>query len=201
MQFQSGPYRGRIFVAANHSAGDPLPHFREYAAHGYYTDDHGRTFQLAQTVNIPGSNESTATDLANGSLMMNIRNQRGDIRSRIVALSRDGGTTWDTAYFDHRLPDPVCEGSILKIGARNGKHILAFSNAADTVNRNNLTLRISFDEGRTWTKKFVVDKAPPGTERSYAAYSDLVKLSRKEVGVLYESEKYSRIVFVSVRWR
>jgi sialidase-1 len=201
MQFGGGPYKGRIFVAANHSAGDPQPQFAEYAAHGYYTDDHGKSFQLGETVNIPGSNESTATDLAHGGLLMNIRNQRGDIRSRIVALSRNGGATWDTAYFDHRLPDPVCEGSILTIGARNGKHILAFSNAADTANRDNLTLRISFDEGSTWKKNIVIDKSAPGKERSHAAYSDIVKLTRKKIGVLYESEKYSRIAFVSVDWR
>ena len=42
IQFASGRYKGRIFVAANHSAGDPQPEFKDYAAHGYYTDDHGK---------------------------------------------------------------------------------------------------------------------------------------------------------------
>lgn len=201
MQFAFGLYKGRIFVAANHSAGDPQPKFRDYAAHGYYTDDHGKTFQLAETVNIPGSNEATATDLAEGRLMMNIRNQSGNIRSRIIALSHTGGATWDTAYFDHRLPDPVCEGSILTIGTKNGKHILAFSNAADSANRDNLTLRISFDEGRTWKKSIVVDKSPPGKERNHAAYSDIVKVKKREIGVLFESQNYSSIVFQRIKWK
>ena len=201
MQFASGRYKGRIFVAANHSAGDPQPAFKDYASHGYYTDDHGKTFQLAKTVDVPGSNEATATDLADGRLMMNMRNQSGDIRSRIVALSHTGGATWDTVYFDHRLPDPVCEGSILTIGAKNGKHILAFCNAADSANRDNLTLRISFDEGETWKKSIVVDKSTPGNEKDHAAYSDIVKVNKREIGVVYESQNYSRIVFQRIKWR
>ena len=200
LQIGDGPFKGRIFVAANHSAGGPQPLFRDYAAHGFYTDDHARTFQLSESVNIPGSNESTAADLADGSVLMNIRNQRGDIRRRIVARSSSGGAKWDTAYFDHRLPDPVCEGSILTIGKRNGKNILAFTNAADTVNRDNLTLRISFDEGRSWEKNIVIDKAPPGQEKNHTAYSDIVKVGSREIGVLYERKDYTQIVFTRVRW-
>lgn len=195
MQFTSGLYKGRIFVAANHSAGDPQAAFRDYAAHGYYTDDHGKTFKLSESVSIPGSNEATAAELPGGRLMMNIRNQRGDIRQRIIALSNDGGATWDTAYFDPNLPDPVCEGSLLSIGTRKGRGVVAFSNAADTKNRDNLTLRVSYDEGKTWKKNIIVAKAPSGKERSHSAYSDIVSLGRKKIGVLYERENYSKIVF------
>jgi sialidase-1 len=201
MQFTRGKYKGRIFVAANHSSGDPRPGFQDYAAHGYFTDDHGKTFHLSQSVDMPGSNESTATELSDGSLIMNMRNQRGDIRARIVAVSHTGGASWDTVYFDRRLPDPVCEGSILTVGVKKGKAILAFSNAADTVNRDNLTLRISFDAGKTWTKNIVVDKGAAGKEKNHAAYSDIVKTGKGTIGVLYESEGYSRIVFTSIRWR
>src|SRR5690606_24703914 len=48
MQFSCGKYKGRIYVAANHSAGDPQPHFKDYQAHGFYTDDHGKTFHLSE---------------------------------------------------------------------------------------------------------------------------------------------------------
>jgi sialidase-1 len=201
MQFAWGAYKGRIFVAANHSSGDPKPGARDYAAHGYYTDDHGKTFQLAPSVNVSGSNESTATELSGDGLMMNMRNQHGDIRSRIVALSHNGGAMWDSVFFDRHLPDPVCEGSILTLGVKKGKAILAFSNAADTVNRDNLTLRISFDEGKTWKKNIVIDKGAAGKEKNHAAYSDIVKTGNGTIGVLYESEGYSRIVFTSIRWR
>lgn len=200
LQFTSGKYKGRIFVPANHSGGEPQEHFRDYAAHGFFTDDHGETFALGESVNIQGSNEATATDLADGTLMMNIRNQRGDVRARIIAFSSTGGATWDSAGFDMTLPDPVCEGSILTVGKRNGKHILAFCNASDEKNRDNLTLRISFDQGRSWRKNIVIDKAPDGKERNHAAYSDIVKVGKKKIGILYERDNYSTIVFTAVDW-
>ena len=200
MQFQNGKFKGRIFVAANHSAGDPQQEAMDYEAHGYYTDDHGKTFHLGATVNVPGSNESMATELSNDKLMMNSRNQRGDKRERIVSISSDGGATWDTTYFDHALPDPVNQGSILTIGKKGGKAIIAFCNAADTQRRDNLILRISYDEGKTWKKNFVIAKSA-NDKGDYSAYSDLVNVSKKEIGILYEKDGYSKIVFTVVKWR
>jgi sialidase-1 len=201
MQFEKGKYKGRLFVAANHSAGNPQPQAMDYQAHGFYTNDHGKTFHLSETVSTPGGNESTAAPLTNGRLMMNSRNQRGDVKARIVSISSDGGATWDTTYFDHTLIDPVNEGSLLKIGEKKGKAILAFSNAADTKRRNNLTLRISCDGGETWKKSILIDKAPDDTKGDYTAYSDLVKMSKKKVGVLYEKNGYSQIVFSVIEWK
>ncbi len=200
LQLTSGKYKGRILVPANHSAGEPRPEFRDYAAHCYFTDDHGKTFVLGESLGLQGSNESTAAELSDGSVMMNVRNQAGDIRARIVAISSSGGLTWDTTYFDKNLPDPVCEGSILTIGRRKGKNILAFTNAADTHNRDNLTLRISVDDGKTWKINQVIDKAPPGKENDNAAYSDIVRISKRRIGVLYEAKGYTEIVFVSCEW-
>jgi sialidase-1 len=199
MQFQTGKYKGRIFIAANHSAGDPQKQATDYDAHGFYTDDHGKTFHLGSSLNVPGSNESMATEISKGRLMMNSRNQKGDIRQRIVSISNDGGATWDTSYFDKNLPDPVCQGSILTIGKKGKKNILAFCNAADEKNRDNLTLRISFDDGNTWKKNFVIDKA--GNIKDNAAYSDIIKLSASEIGVLYEKDNYSKILFTTVKWK
>ena len=200
MQFEEGKYKGRIFVAANHSAGDPQKGFTDYAAHGFYTDDHGKTFHLSATVAMPGSNESMAAELSNSKLMMNSRNQKGDIRARIVSISSDGGAIWDTTYFDQTLIDPVNQGSILTVGHKNGKNIIAFCNAADTKRRDNLTLRISYDDGKTWKKSFVIDKSP-NDKGDYTAYSDLVKLSKNKIGILYEKDGYKEIVFTVVKWR
>jgi len=198
MQFSSGKFKGRIFVAANHSAGDPKPAFTDYQAHGFYSDDHGKTFQLSESIAIPGSNEAMAAELPGSRLMMNIRNQRGDIRARIIAISKDGGAHWDTTYFDKNLPDPVCQGSILSLGKR--KNILAFCNPADTIHRNHLTLRISQDEGKSW-KNWLIEKSHPGQEMSHSAYSDLVELNRNALGIVYELNNYSQIVFVKREWR
>lgn len=199
IQLSSGKWKGRIYVAANHSAGDPQDRFKDYKAHGFYTDDHGKTFKLSETVEIEGGNENMATELNNDRLMLNFRNQEGSIRQRIVAISSDGGVKWDTTYFDKNLPDPVCQGTILTIGQQKGKSILAFCNAADTLNRDNLTLRISYDEGRTWKYNYLVDKNETQEKGDYTAYSDIVKQSDNTIGVLYERKNYSEIVFVPVK--
>jgi sialidase-1 len=192
MQFENGKYKGRIYVAANHSSGDPKPELRDYQTHGYFTDDHGATFHLSETVPFEGSNESTAAELSDNSLMMNSRNQTG--KYRVVSLSKDGGETWDTTFVDHNLPDPICEGSLLNIGTKKGKSVLAFCNNDDTNSRDSLTLRISFDDGKTWKKKFLIDPKNTG-------YSDIEKISKKKIGVLYEANGYKEIRFQIIKWK
>lgn len=200
LQFTGLPYKGRIYVAANHSSGTPKNDASDYFSHGFYTDDHGKTFKLSETINLPGSNEATAAELSGGKLMLNARNQKGNVKARIVAISKNGGQSWDTIYFDRQLPDPICEGSLLNIGQRRGNKILAFCNDADTLHRTGLTVRISFDEGKTWPLAFPVDKNTGKPKPDYTAYSDLVKMSRRTIGVLYEKNDYSEIAFKKLRW-
>lgn len=197
MQFSTGVYRGRIFVAANHSAGEPLKQSEDYKAHGFYTDDHGKTFKLSKSVDRVGSNEAMATQISGNRLLLNIRNQKGDVRARLIAISNDGGNKWDSIYFDNNLPDPVCQGSILHIGKKKGKYIIAFCNAADTNSRDNLTLRISYDDGFNWKKKILIDSTGKSDN---AAYSDMVRISKKAIGILYEKENYTKIIFTVVKW-
>src|SRR5699024_6191568 len=196
MQFKWGKYKGRIYVAANHSEGDPQPSFKDYQAHGYYTDDHGKTFHLSEKVSFLGSNENSAAELPGNGLILNTRNQAGSPRERIISISSDGGETWDTTYYDSQLPDPVNQGSILNIGGKKHKSYLAFTNAASPSNRINLNLRISFDGGKTWQKSYLVDQKEETT-----AYSDIVKLGRRKIGVLYERKGYSEIVFKVMKWK
>ncbi|GAC1312109.1 MAG: sialidase family protein [Mucilaginibacter sp.] len=199
IQFNNGKYKGRIYVAANHSAGNPQPHYADGRAFGYYTDDHGKTFHLSDDVNMPGGNEVMAAELSGNKLMLNIRNQLGNIRQRIIAISNNAGQKWDTVYFDPRLPDPVCQGSILSIRRNKNKYILAVCNDADTVHRDNLTLRVSFDEGKTWKENYTIAKSP-NDNHEYSAYSDLVAVTKKEIGILYEKDNYKQIVFTVHIW-
>jgi sialidase-1 len=198
MQFQKGKYKGRIVIPANHSAGSPQPQFRDYRAHAFYSDDHGKTFQLSPSIDIEGSNESIATELSNNRMLMSIRNQRGDIRNRIIAYSSSGAEYWDTTYFDQQLIDPVCQGSLLTIGYKKGKAIIALSNAADQRERNNLTIKISNDEGKSWSKSILVDKNETA-KNDWTAYSDLVLINKKTIGILYERNNYAEIVFKLIK--
>ncbi|KXK06630.1 MAG: exo-alpha-sialidase [Acidobacteria bacterium OLB17] len=197
IQLTRGRHRGRIFVPINYSKGGPQRDFSDYMAAGFYSDDHGKTFHIAADIGLAGSNEATAAELSNGDVLFNARNQKGDQKFRITALSGDGGETWGNVGFDTALPDPVCQGSLLTI---RGKTI-AFVNNADQRSRNNLTLRISLDDGRTWKKSFTVERTDDANGRDVTAYSDIAVLGRKTIGVLYERDDYKQIAFKAIKWK
>lgn len=200
LQFDSGKYKGRIYIPANHSEGNPKENGKDYFAHSYYSDDHGKTFKIGESIKFEGSNETMAAQISNTGLYMNSRNQQGNVKSRIVSYSNDGGVFWDTTYYDKNLPDPVNQGAVLS-WQRKGKYILAVSNAASTSRRDNLTLRLSKDQGKTWYFNQVVAKAPEHAKGDYTAYSDLVLLSKDKIGVLFEKENYSKIIFIPVSFK
>lgn len=201
IQIPEGKYKGRLFVPANHSEGDPQENFREYRAHGFYSDDHGKTYQLSESLTFPGSNEATAAPLSGNRLLMSVRNQEGTVRQRILAYSSDGGATWEEEYFEPMLPDPVCQGSILALGTENGKTLLAHANAADPKDRNHLTVKISWDEGKTWPQSLPIDSTSDSKKSSWTAYSDLVLLDRDTLCILYERDNYQELVFYAFPWR
>ncbi|MDR0265922.1 MAG: glycoside hydrolase [Sphingobacterium sp.] len=200
LQFDSGKYKGRIYIPANHSEGNPKSNGRDYFAHSYYSDDHGKTFKIGASVKFEGSNETMAAQISGTGLYMNSRNQQGNVKSRIVSYSNDGGVTWDTTYYDKNLPDPVNQGAVLS-WQKKGRYVLAVCNAASTDGRDNLTVRLSKDRGKTWYFSQVIAKAPEGVKGDYAAYSDLVLLNKNKLGVLFEKENYSKIVFLPVNFK
>jgi sialidase-1 len=196
LQIQTGNYKGRIYIPANHSSGDPQNAFHDYKAHAYYTDDHGKTFHLSSAIEIPSSNESTAAELSNGNLLVNSRNQSGNPKRRIIALSSNGGETWDTTYISSTLIDPVCQASLLNIHFKNRHHLL-FSNAFAVQHRDSLSIHHSNDDGKTWSNKKMIEIAAPGFKGDWAAYSDLVLINKRRIGILYERNNYKEIVFRS----
>ncbi len=193
-QFVSGPNKGRIYIAANHNQGDPKQDNTDWNAHGYYSDDHGATFSLSENVPYPGTNESQAAQISENVVYMTSRNQRTTPRQRVISISQDGGHSWVSSAPDPNLPDPVNQASVLSWkGGR--EFILAHLNAADENHRNNLTLRLSRDGGKTWFYNKLIARAPDGYQGAYSAYSDMVLMRKKVIGILYEKHNYSEIVF------
>jgi sialidase-1 len=186
LQLTRGPLAGRLFIPANHSEGDPQPKGQDYAAHGFYSDDHGATWQLGQTVPYPGGNESTAAQNHESDVVMNIRDQSKQSHARIIAISGDGGATWKKTFVARDLPDPVCEGSMIEYG-QNGRMLL-FINAGDPTERRDLTASVSLNGGLTWTMHTVIARGP-------AAYSDIVLLDNDHDGVLWERGNSGGIYF------
>ena len=201
-QCMEGKYKGRIFIASNHSVGAPKSNFKDYFSHGYFTDDHGESFSISNSLDLEGSNEATAAFISNDRLILNARNQQGNIKTRITAFSNDGGVHFEKAFYENQLPDPICEGAILNVGKRKGQTILAFVNATDTLYRNNLCLHISKDEGVRWSKKIVIESTTEVSEmkKDYTSYADIIKVGKRKIGVLYERDNYQQIVFSVIKW-
>lgn len=190
LQLSQGRYRGRLFVAANHSAGPPQAQFRDYSAHGFYSDDHGSSWKLSPTVAYPGSNESIAAETRDGGILMNMRNQSGDVKSRLLAYSPTAGERWNDVIVSTDLPDPVCQGSMINYKTPSGQPALLFVNPNSQTKREKLTIRMSQDDGKSWSQ---------GKEiyGGSSAYSDLVIQQNGQVGVLYERDNYQTITYAS----
>ena len=109
IQLARGARRGRIVVPANHSDHTGGGHFsyRSYRAHVLFSDDGGTSWTLGGVAG-PATNESTVVELADGSLLLNMRSYAGRSR-RAVSVSRDGGESWSRPKLHHALVDPVAK--------------------------------------------------------------------------------------------
>ena len=161
----------------------------DHGLHLFGSDDHGKSWHLIDTPLKPG-NESKVVELDDGRWMVNCRaNGKG---KRFVHVSSDQGMSWETRP-EPELIDPGCNGSIIRYTSiKDGYELnrLLFCNAKHKKGRKNLTVRISYDEGLTWTEGKTIY---PGS----AAYSTLTVLENGDIGLLFEKDYYTENMFVS----
>lgn len=181
---------GRILVPTNHSKGEIQNGKIPYYANAFYSDDHGRTFQISESLVLKGSNENTAVELDNGEVLLNARDQTEKTGKRYFARSNDGGKSWFEEGISNTLTDPVCQGSLNKI-TLDDSELLLLSHVNHPKERKNLVISLSNDLGKTWKEEILI-------EPSYAAYSDIVTLTKGKVGILYEADNYQKIIYKSV---
>ena len=155
-----------------------------------YSDDHGKTWKSGKFIGV-GTDESHNAELPDGSILQNMRNGH----YRAIAISHDGGVNFGPVTYDEALIDPGCNASITRY--RHGrKDVYVFTNAASS-RRENMTVRLSYDDAKSWAASRVIFAGP-------AAYSTAVPLSDGSVGLLYErGEKLSveEITFAKFRLR
>ena len=161
----------------------------DHDMHLFGSNDHGKNWYLVDTPIHP-ANESKVVELEDGTWMINSRVT--DQGLRFIHTSIDEGKTWKSAP-DSTLIDPSCNASIIRYTAieeGHSKNRLLFSNAKMKKGRKNLTVRISYDEGLSWTEGKTIYAGS-------AAYSSLTVLENGDIGLLFEKDDYQDNVFVS----
>ena len=149
-----------------------------------YSKDHGKTWAISEPA-CNNTTEAQVAELPNGELMLNMRNQSGG--GRAVYTTRDWGKTWQEHSSNIKaLQEPICMGSLISVRAKDnvlGKNILLFANPNDPKERKNITIKMSFDDGKTWRSEHQVL-----LDDGYGwGYSCLTMIDRETVGILYES--------------
>ncbi len=158
--------------------------------HVFGSDNHGKSWYFIDTPITP-ADESKIVELADGTWMINARSndKKG---MRYVHTSTDEGKTWKTKA-DPQLTDPGCNASIIRYTAiKDGdkKNRLLFANANSVKGRVNMTVKVSYDEGKTWSKGKTVYEGS-------SAYSSLTILENGDIGLFFEKDKYTKNVFTS----
>lgn len=158
--------------------------------HIFGSSDHGESWNLIESALIPGD-ESKLVELNDGTLMVNSRvNGQG---YRYVHLSSDQGKTW-ISKLDSTLLDPGCNAGFLKFSSVNegaDQNRLLFSNLNSGNDRKILTLKLSYDEGVSWTEKKTVYSGS-------SAYSSMTILANGNIGLVFEKDDYKEIVFAEL---
>lgn len=188
IQIQKGPYAGRLVIPCDHKnlQGKTL----SWHSHVIFSDDHGSSWQQGGITTAGKENECEVVELTSGNLMLNVRNYDRSVKSRQTWISQDGGSSWVNQRFDRTLVEPICQASIRRWTwpQKNEPGVILFSNPASTNKRQNLTVRLSEDDARTWKFSKVL-------HAHGSAYSCLVALSEKSAGCLYEKDNYGSISF------
>ncbi|MCP9000970.1 exo-alpha-sialidase [Pseudarthrobacter sp. RMG13] len=190
IQLKYGQYKGRLI---QQYAGDvrQADGTNKVQAYSVYSDDHGVSWHKGANVG-DRMDENKTVELSDGRVLLNSRDNANQ-GYRKVAISTDGGATYGPVTQDTELPDPANNGSIARMfpaaaqGSADAKKLI-FTNSNSKTGRENVSARISCDDGATW----------PGvrTIRSgFSAYSTVSRLKDGTFGVLYEGNYTDNIQF------
>ncbi|MDQ8196141.1 exo-alpha-sialidase [Coraliomargarita sp. SDUM461004] len=186
---KSGSYAGRIIIPGWYIIGPP--NARQFASAIIYSDNNGTTWHGGGT-GMTGGDESMVTELGNGDLLMTIRPPMGMPESdyRHVAVSHDGGETFDPYYVDYELRATVCQSSVLFDDSINKLYFTypasgSFAENAAT-RRAGLSIRhqVNVNSNQIWS-------APLMIYAGRSAYSDMIKFPDNSIGVVFEAGRES----------
>ena len=182
IQLRHGTHKGRLIQQyagwfRGESGGEDV------SAYSVYSDDHGETWTMGTPVGTE-MDENKIAELSDGTVMLNSREH---VRTghRWVALSLDGGETYEDLHRDPSLVDPGNNAQLSRAypddpeGSAKAE-VLLFSHADHVPNsRENGTVEISTDDGASWSRKRVF---APGA----CSYSVIIPVGRDEFLLAYE---------------
>ncbi len=203
-----GKYAGRLIRPTRfYGGGNDRAFWDDHYTNAMFSDDGGKTWQASEPFPARGTGEAAIAELSDGRLYYNSRRHKStdglDPRRRYMAWSDDGGQTWKDMSVIKALPDGDQNrdyglmGGLVRLPIKN-QDILLFSNIESPDGRKGGTVWASFDGGKTWPVKRLVD---PGS----FAYSSLATgrkgtPSEGMIYLLYESDGGAKIARFNLAW-
>lgn len=193
-----GTHKGRLVapVAISIEKGNTA-----YCMALVYSDDAGENWKIGAVDenldDIVRANETTIVELTDGRIYINTRDHTGgsNIKNRGEAYSNDGGASFAGPIIESdKFPSPIVQASLLRwtTKEKHGENVLLFATPSNTSKRENLMVMASFDESKSWQPLFKI-------HNGFSAYSDMVKLNKHTLGVIYETDEYKKIQFRRVK--
>lgn len=217
-----GTYAGRLIRPTRYyGEGNESPSWDQHYTNAMYSDDGGKTWQTSEPFPYYGTGEAAIAELSDGRLYYNSRRHIStdslSPRWRYTAYSIDGGHTWTDGSISDDLPDGNQHSDyglmagLVRLPV-DGYDILLFSNIDIPQKENDEdldfnvrwterirgTVWASFDGGKTWPVKRLVD------EGSFA-YSSMAAgrkgtTSEGIIYLFYESNNGGKMARFNLNW-
>lgn len=203
-----GKYAGRLIRPTRfYGGGNDRSFWDDHYTNAMFSDDGGKTWQASEPFPAKGTGEAAIAELSNRRIYYNSRRHKStdglDPRRRYTAWSDDGGQTWKEMSITEALPDGDQNrdyglmGGLVRLPIKN-HDILLFSNIESPSGRTHGTIWASFDGGRTWPVKRLLE---PGSF-AYSSLSTGRKGTPSEgmIYLLYESDGGAKIARFNLVW-
>jgi len=163
-----GDYAGRLIRPTRYyGGGNGREFWDEHYTNAIYSDDGGKTWQASEPFPAYGTGEAAIEELSDGTLYYNSRRHKStdgrNPRMRYIAWSYDAGQTWEDLSVSDELPDGDQNrdyglmAGLVRLPIE-GHDILLFSNIESPEGRHHGTVWASFDGGKTWPVKRLVEE-------------------------------------------
>ena len=162
-----GPKKGRLLRATRfYGSNEKEAEWSKHYTNAMYSDDGGVNWKTSSPFPENGTGEAALVELSDGRIYYNSRvhwPERPNNRRRREAWSDDGGETWKDWKIVEALPDGDqgraygCMAGMVRIPTKD-RDIIIFSNLdTDASVREKVSVWASFDGGKTWPVKRLID--------------------------------------------